>query len=77
MKQDFCCAHAEIHDMKSKKKHDIMRCMNEDVVEKNEGMMMEDIKIELKCMDGGRMSSASSLMVAAISTIALAAVNMF
>lgn len=35
MKQDFCCAHAEIHDMKSKKKHDIMRCMNEDVVEKN------------------------------------------
>lgn len=76
MKTDFCCTHAEVHDMKNNKKHELYRCMNEKVVHQNENMMMEDIRMELKCVDGGHRSAASSIIVAAISAISLVAANM-
>lgn len=28
MEDNYCCAHAQIHDMKHDKKHDLMRCMD-------------------------------------------------
>lgn len=73
----MCCARAQLHDKKMEggMPHDIYRCMDKRVVHENNMMEMEDMMIEMNCVDGG-WNAATGLMATA-STIGLIAMTLF
>ena len=72
----FCCAHAEIYDRPTsgEKRIDRLRCMDKKVVHQNRDTRIEDVKMNLRCLDYDTSSSAvrTATLVTIFATLGLA-----